>query len=112
MIGLLLRALLAAGAFLAATYLLPGFHVESFGDAVKGGILLGILNMVVRPILGLLALPITLLTLGLFSLVLNGLMVVLTDAMLAGVQVDNFLWAIAGAIVIAIVNTVGSRFLP
>ncbi len=122
MIGLLLRALLAAGAFMAAAYLLPGFHVgsvgeagfnvESFGDAAKAGILLGILNMVVRPVLGLLALPITLLTLGLFSLVLNGLMVVLTDALLAGVHADNFLWAMAAAIVISVVNTVGSRFLP
>lgn len=112
MIGLLLRALLAAGAFLVAAYLLPGFHVASFGDAVKAGILLGILNMIVKPVLGLLTLPITLLTLGLFSLVLNGLMVVFTDAILEGVRTDNFLWAIGAAVVISVVNTVGSRFIP
>lgn len=112
MIGLLLRALLAAGAFLAAALILPGFHVATFGDALLGGIVLGLLNMVVRPILGLLTLPITLLTLGLFSLVLNGLMVVMTDSLLEGVRADNFLWAIAAALVIALVNAVGSRFIP
>jgi putative membrane protein len=111
-IGLLLRALLAAGAFLAAAYFLPGFHVATFLDALKGAVVLGILNAVVRPIIGLLAFPITLLTLGLFSLVINGLMVVLTDQMLSGITVDNFLWSIAAAVVISLVNAVGQKFLP
>ncbi|MBM3267714.1 MAG: phage holin family protein [Candidatus Sericytochromatia bacterium] len=112
MLGLVLKAALAAGAFLAAAYLLPGFHVATWVDALKGAVLLGILNAVLRPVLGLLTLPITLLTLGLFSLVLNGLMVVITDALLDGIRVDNFLWSIAAALVISIVNSVGQRFLP
>ncbi len=112
MLGLVLRAALAAGAFLATAYLLPGFHVDTWVDALKGAILLGILNGVLRPILGLLTLPITLLTLGLFGLVLNGLMVVITDALVAGLHVDNFLWSIAAAVVISLVNSIGQRFLP
>lgn len=111
MLNALLRLLLAAGAFLAADYVLPGFQVKGLVVSLEAAVVLGILNAVVRPIIGFFAWPITCLTVGLFSLVINGLMLALVQAIIKGVHFDNFLWAIAAALVISLVNGLGSFFL-
>jgi putative membrane protein len=88
---------LNALALLAVTYLLPSIRVSGFGAALLAALGLGFLNMLVRPVLVLLTLPITVLTLGIFYLVLNGLLFWLASALLPGFEVQGFGAAFAGA---------------
>jgi putative membrane protein len=103
MIASLIAATLA---FLAASYLLPGFTVKDWVAAAIGGVALGVANAIIRPLIILFTLPVTVLTLGLFLLVVNGLMLWLVTLVVPGIAVANFGWAIAAAIVIAVVNAV------
>jgi len=91
-------------ALLALPYLLSGIHVKSFWTALLFALVLGLLNALVRPLLVLLTLPITILTLGLFLVVVNGLIFWLADAFVPGFEVAGFWWALAGAVVYSIVS--------
>jgi putative membrane protein len=91
-------------ALLALPYLLTGVHVKSFWTALVFALVLGLLNALVRPLLVLLTLPITILTLGLFLVVVNGLLFWLADAFVPGFEVAGFWWAVAGAVVYSIVS--------
>jgi putative membrane protein len=91
-------------ALLALPYLLTGVHVKSFWTALVFALVLGLLNALVRPLLVLLTLPITVLTLGLFLVVVNGLLFWLADAFVPGFEVAGFWWAVAGAVVYSIVS--------
>jgi putative membrane protein len=91
-------------ALLAIPYLLSGVHVKSFVTALVVALVLGLLNTLIRPILVLLTLPITILTLGLFIFVINGLLFWLVGSFTEGFKVDGFWWAVAGAIVYSIVS--------
>jgi putative membrane protein len=91
-------------ALLALPYLLTGVHVKSFWTALVFALVLGLLNALVRPLLVLLTLPITILTLGLFLVVVNGLIFWLADAFVPGFEVAGFWWAVAGAVVYSIVS--------
>jgi len=102
----LVQWLIAAIAFLLAAYLVPGFHVEGLVPALIGAAALGLANMIVKPILLFFSLPITILTLGLFLLVINGLMLWLVAAIVPGISVLHFGWAILAALVIAVVNAI------
>ena len=82
---LLLLWILNAVALLAVTYLLPSIQVSGFGTALVAALVLGFINTLVRPVLALLTLPITVLTLGIFYLVLNGLLFWLASALLPGI---------------------------
>jgi len=95
----------AAGVYVAA-WLLPGVSLRSFGSAVVVGLVLALVNALIRPILVILTLPITILTLGLFLLVINALMVMLVDAMLDGFYVRGFWWALGFSVVLALINSV------
>ncbi len=86
--------------------MLPGVAVSSYLEAILVALLLGVVNFFIRPILTILTLPITILTLGLFLLVLNGAMVLLVDWLLAGFEVDGLLWAIIFAVILAIFNLI------
>lgn len=103
MIASLITATLA---FLAAAYVVPGFHVTDLTAALIGGVALGVANALIRPIVVLFTLPLTALTLGLFLLVINGLMLWLVTLVVPGIVVTSFIGAIAAAIVIALVNAV------
>ena len=87
---LILLWILNAVALLAVAYLLPSIQVASFGSAMIAAVLLGLVNTVVRPVLILLTLPATLLTLGLFLFVINGLMFWLAGSMIDGFAVESF----------------------
>lgn len=100
----LLQWLIAAIAFLLAAYLLPGFNVDGLVPALIGAAALGLANMIVKPILLFFSLPITILSLGLFLLVINGLMLWLVAALVPGIAVTHFGWAILAALVISLVN--------
>jgi putative membrane protein len=91
-------------ALLALPYLLTGVHVKGFWTALVFALVLGLLNALVRPLLVLLTLPITILTLGLFLVVVNGLLFWLADAFVPGFEVAGFWWAVAGAVVYSIVS--------
>ena len=97
--------LISAIAIGVAAYLVPGVLVTVPGALITA-VVLGALNMLIRPILLLLTLPITIITLGLFSLVINALLVMLAAAFVPGFSVDGFWTAFIFAIVLAIVNWV------
>ncbi len=100
---LLLLWLLHAAALLAVAYLLPGIHVDSFGSALIAAVILGLVNAVLRPLLVLLTLPVTLLTLGLFLLVINGLLFWFVGSILSGFRVEDFLSGVFGAIAYSLI---------
>jgi putative membrane protein len=85
--------------------------VASFGSALIAALVLGLLNTLVKPVLILLTLPITIVTLGLFLLVLNALVFWFAGSVLKGFQVNGFWWAMLGAFVYSIVSGVLSRLL-
>jgi len=108
---LLLVWILNALALLIVAYLLPGIQVASFGYALAAALVLGLVNTFVKPLLVLLTLPITLVTLGLFLLVVNVLMFWLAGSILKGFQVQGFWWAAVGAVVYSLVAGLLSRLL-
>lgn len=109
---LILVWLLNAVALLIVAYLLPGITVVGFGSALIAALVLGLLNMLVKPVLVLLTLPITIVTLGLFLLVLNALLFWLAGSILKGFQVHGFWWAVAGALLYSIISGLLSRLIP
>ncbi len=109
--GLILVWILNAVALLIVAYLLPGINVASFGAALIAALVLGLLNTLVKPFLILLTLPITVVTLGLFLLVLNALVFWFAGSILKGFQVTGFWWALAGAIVYSLISGLLSRLL-
>jgi putative membrane protein len=92
-------------AILVAAYLLPGVHVAGFLTALVVAVVLGIVNAVIKPILVILTLPINILTLGLFTLVINAALVLLTSKLVTGFKVDGFWWALAFSLVLWLVNS-------
>lgn len=110
---LLLLWILNAVALLAVTYLLPAhIQVSGFGAALVAALVLGLINTLVRPVLTLLTLPITLLTLGLFYLVLNGLLFWLASALLPGFEVQGFVSALIGATLYGLIAWALSALIP
>ena len=104
--AILINWLLSALAIVAAAYILPGVHVESFLTALVLAVVLGIINAILKPILVLLTLPITIVTLGLFTLIINAVLILLATLIVPGFQVDGFLWALLFSIVLSLVNAV------
>jgi putative membrane protein len=109
---LLLVWLLNAVALLVVAYLLPGITVASFGSALIAALVLGLLNMLVKPLLVLLTLPITILTLGLFLIVLNALLFWFAGSILKGFQVNGFWWAVIGALLYSLISGLLSSIVP
>jgi len=100
-------------AILIIAYLFPGLiWVDSFWAALVAAFLLGIVNAILRPILVFFTFPITILTLGLFLLIINGLMLWLVSALVRGFHVEGFWGAMLGSILISIVSWILSRFIP
>lgn len=100
----IISLILSSIAVFVAAYILPGVHLAGFGTAIVVAIILGIINAFIRPVLLILTLPITILTLGLFSLVIIAFCVMLTSWIVPGFHVDGWLWALVFAIVLAIIN--------
>jgi putative membrane protein len=93
-------------AILITAYILPGVHISGLLTAFVLAVVLGAINLILRPILIFLTLPITIFTLGLFVLVINGLLVMLASYIVPGFTVDSFWSALLFGIVLAIVNWV------
>ena len=100
----LIRLLLNGIAILVAAWLVPGLHLASPGAALLAGVILGFVNAIIRPVLFLLTLPFTLVTLGLFIFVLNAICLGLTAAVLPGFEIASYWAALLGAIVVTVVS--------
>lgn len=120
----LIRVIVNALALAAAVWIVPGIHIDAVGDDTMGlvisylvvGLIFGVVNALVRPVVKVLSLPITCLTLGLFTVVINALMLMLTGWITqftpAELIIDQFWWdAIVGTIIISIVSAVLGLFV-
>ncbi len=104
--SLILQIIISSIAVYFTAWLLPGVSVKSYGSAIITAIVLGILNAIVKPILQLLSLPLTIITLGLFLLVINTIIILLTSYLVGSFHVDSFWWALLFSIILSIVISV------
>lgn len=106
MLSFIIKWILSAVAVLIAAYILPGVAVESFWAALLVAVILSLFNAVLRPILVILTIPVTVLTLGLFLLVINAVIVLLVDALVGDFYVSGFWWALIFSLVISILGAI------
>lgn len=111
MIVILTRWLVIVVAILISSAILPGIRVDSLSTAIIAAAILGILNVFLRPVLIILTLPLTIVTLGIFAFVLNALMLLLVGYLVAGLEIDSFAWAFLGALIISVVSWIANRFI-
>lgn len=111
MMKLLLRWLIVALVLLAATQFVTGFHVANFYAALVAALVPGLLNAIVRPVLVVLTLPVTVVTLGLFLFIINGFLIWFMSSFVKGVTVDGFLPALFVAILLWATGVVTNFFL-
>jgi putative membrane protein len=108
MLRFILHALVTAVGFWVASKVVPGMHVDSKIALIEGGVLLGILNALVRPILVILTLPLTIITLGLFLLVVNAITVWLVTLLIHAIHIHGAWHTILAALVISLTSWAGS----
>ena len=112
MAGFLLRGVIAALGLWAATLMMDGIAIDSAGTLILAGLLLGLVNAIVRPFALLLSLPALLFTLGLFLLVINAAMLGLVALMLPGFAIPGGFWsAVGAAIIVSVISWIGSWFI-
>ncbi|NDV56956.1 phage holin family protein [Bacteroides sp. 519] len=103
--GLILSILISSVAVYFTAWLLPGISVKSYGSAVLVAIVLGVLNAIVKPVLQFLSFPINILTLGLFTFVINALIIMLASWIMGNnFHVSNFWWAMLFSIIVSLVS--------
>lgn len=103
--NLLINLLVSTIAVLIASYILPGVKVNSISTALAVAIVLGVVNMFVKPVLLILTFPITILTLGIFALAINALLVLLVSEIVPGFRVESFLAALLFSLVVSITTS-------
>jgi putative membrane protein len=108
---LIIRLLASALAVLIAAHVIPGIEVNGYGDALIAAVVLGLLNLVIRPIIMLLTLPLNILTLGLFSWVINAFLFWVVGNILNGFKVDDFAAAFLGALLVTIISWIVNLLL-
>jgi putative membrane protein len=111
MIGIILHLAIVALGLWVSSRIVPGIAIKDFGTLVAAALLLGIVNALVRPVLTLLTLPITILTLGLFLIVVNAAMIGLVSLFLKGFEVKGFVPAVLCWIVVTVVSWIASTVL-
>jgi putative membrane protein len=110
-VGFIVRVLVNAATIALAAALIPGIHLDGPLPALLAGVVLGLVNALVRPVLVILTLPLTLLTLGLFLLVLNGLCLAMTAWLVPGFDIDGLLSAVLGALLVSVVSWALTAFV-
>lgn len=103
--NLIIRLLVTAVSAYFLAQILPGIQISGFGGAVIFAVVLGILNLIVTPILKILGLPLTIITLGLFSLVINAIVILIADYFIDSMNVDGFLWAFIFSILLSLITS-------
>ena len=111
MLKLVTRLLLTVLALLVVSQYVPGIEVEGFYIALVVAIILGFINLFIKPILFVLTLPVTLLTLGLFTFVINALLFWFVASFVEGFNVIGFIPAFLGALIVSVFSWLGNRFL-
>lgn len=101
---LLLRWLIMAASIIIAAYFIPGVRVDSFFSALWVALFLGVVNILIRPVLLFITLPINILTLGLFTFVINAALILLASWVIKGFDVGGFWWALLYGIILSVVN--------
>ncbi len=109
--GLVLRWLVLTVAILAASYLIEGIHVAGFFSAFFAAAVLGVLNAFLRPVLILLTLPVNVLTFGLFTFIINAVLLLMVSGVISGFEVRGFWTALLGSLVISIVSWLLNVFI-
>ena len=104
---MILKLLVSTVSVIVATYILPSVHIDSYSIALIVAIVLGLLNMLLKPILVLLTLPINILSLGLFTFVINALLVLLASSLVNGFSVDSLL----SALLFSLITSLTASFL-
>jgi putative membrane protein len=107
----ILRLLLSALAVVLLANILPGVHVDTFGIAVIVALVLSLLNFLVKPLLVILTLPVTIVTFGLFLLVINALIILMASGLVSGFAVDGFWWALLFSLLLSLVQSILFAFL-
>lgn len=108
---ILLALTLNAVALIVTAYIVPGFHVDNFTTAILAAIVLGVVNTFIKPILNFISIPLTIITLGLFVLIINAIVLFIVSAIVKGFSVDGWVPAILGAIVLSITSTILNAIL-
>ncbi|WP_419660805.1 hypothetical protein Dvar_12120 [Desulfosarcina variabilis str. Montpellier] len=109
--GILVRWLLLAIAIFVAAYMIDGIRVAGFMSAVMAAAVLGVLNAFLRPVLLILTLPLNILTLGLFTFVINAILLMMASGVIGGFSVDGFGTALLGALLISLVSWLLTSFI-
>lgn len=102
--GIVFKIIISAISVFVAAKILPGVHVDGFGTAMVVAIVLSLVNAFIRPLVLILTLPINILTLGLFTFVIIGMLVLAVTLIVPGFHINGFWWALAFALVFAIIN--------
>ncbi len=109
--NIFVRLLVNALIILLVSKLLPGFHVTSFYTAVWVAIVLGLINITLKPLLIIMTLPINILSLGLFTFVINALLLILTESIVKGFDIDGFLWALVASLIISAFQIIANKLI-
>ncbi|MBS3779240.1 MAG: phage holin family protein [Desulfovermiculus sp.] len=111
MYGIIFRWLALTVAILLCAYLIDGIHLSGFFSALGAAAFLGILNALFRPFLLLVTLPINILTLGLFTFVINAVLLLMVSGVVSGLEIQGFWSALGGALIISVVSWLLSSFV-
>jgi putative membrane protein len=103
---LLLRIFITSGLVLLISHFMNGVHVSDFATALIVAVVLGLLNVFIKPILIILTLPVTILTLGLFLLVINAIIILLCDNIVGGFSIDSFWTALFFSLILSILQSI------
>src|SRR4051794_13348383 len=102
--NILVTLLISSLAVFISAYILPGVNVDNFVVAIMVAIVLGVINVFLKPVLLIFTLPINIMTLGLFTFVINALIILLVSYLVPGFHVDSFSWALLFSLVLALIN--------
>ena len=109
---ILINWAVTTAAILISAYFLPGVAIRSLGAAIITALVLGFINAIIRPVLLVLTFPLTIVTLGLFILILNALLILLTSAVVPGFEVRGFWWALLFSLIFSVVSFLLHRIVP
>lgn len=104
--SILINLLVSGLAVFVTAYILPGVMIDGFLTALIVAVVMGVVNMFIKPIIQIISLPITVVTLGLFSFIINVLLIMFVDFLVTGFTIDGFLWALVFGVVLWMVQVV------
>ena len=102
----IIRLLVTAAVAYGLAHFLSGVHIPDFKDALIFALVLAVLNAIIKPILIILTLPITIVTLGLFLFVINAIIILLADKAMDGVRIDGFWWALIFSLILSVISSI------